>query len=691
LARIGVDVGGTFTDLILMDEGSGQVSVHKTQSTPQDTSVGVTNGVLEICKMSEVPHGSVDLLFYGTTEATNIVVEHKGASMGMITTEGFRDIVHIGRQKRFFTYSILVDQPWQKDPLVLRRNRLTVPERIDSHGNVLRKLDEEGTRAAATALRSAGVQSVAICFLNSYVNPEHELRARSLVLEEFPEAHVSLSHEVVNQYREYERFSTTCLNAYIAPIVGKHVDTLRERLAGHDINPKIMLMQSNGGTTTTTWARERPVSLLMSGPAAGLISGIEFAGLADVENIITVDVGGTTADFGVAPGRTLRYKHLLDTKIRGYAAMIPMLDMDTIGAGGGSLAFVDEGGAFRVGPQSAGAVPGPACYGLGGTQPTVTDAHLVMKRLNPAYLLGGRLKVQPDKSESALRSAVCKPLGMGVEEAALGTVKIANHNMVQALELNITGRGYDPRDFSLMAFGGAGPLHACELARHLSIPRVIIPPVPGITSAIGLLLTDVLYTESKTAMQNSSFPDLARLGSDFASLEKEVYERLKADGFPEGKIAVSRFAECRYVGQSYELRVGFDSGRVTRASMANLLKSFHKAHHREYSLSFPEKPIEIVHIHVVGRGLIRSLRWKKILRGDRSPAKARKDVRETLFEVGGKPKWVKTTIYERGMLKAGNVIRGPAIVEQKDATSVIDFNCKAKVDGYGNMLVEVRQ
>jgi N-methylhydantoinase A/oxoprolinase/acetone carboxylase beta subunit len=689
LARVGIDVGGTFTDIVMVDESSGSISVHKTQSTPQDTSVGVTTGVLEVCKKSKVPHSSVDLLFYGTTEATNIVVEHKGALTGMITTHGFRDVIHIGRQKRFYTYSILVDQPWQKHSLVLRRNRLTVHERIDSQGRVLQKLDETETRAAARTLREAGVKSVAVCFLNSYVNPEHELRARSLVAEEFPEAKVSLSHEVVNQYREYERFSTTCLNAYIAPIVGKHVDSLRERLAGQGVNPKIMLMQSNGGTTTTAWARERPVALLMSGPAAGLISGIEFAGLAGVQNIITVDVGGTTADFGVAPGRALRYKHLLDTRIKGYAAMIPMLDMDTIGAGGGSIAYVDEGGAFRVGPQSAGAVPGPACYGLGGKLPTVTDAHIVMKRLNPEYMLGGRLKVHPEKSEGALRAEICEPLRMGVDEAALGTVKIANHNMVQALELNITGRGYDPRDFSLMAFGGAGPLHACELARNLSIPQVIIPPVPGITSAIGLLLTDVLYTESKTSMQNSSSPDLARLGADFVSMESEIHRRLKDDGFPDSKIVLSRFAECRYVGQSYELRVAFDPGRVTRESMADLQRAFHKAHHREYALSFPEKPIEVVHLHVVGRGLIRSLSWKKIPRGGRSPAKARKGERETLFDFRGKPRWVSTGIYERSLLRAGNVLAGPTIVEQEDSTSVIDFGCKAKVDGYGNMLVEV--
>ncbi len=689
MIRVGVDVGGTFTDFIMMDDSRRTIFTNKVSSTPSDTSFGTINGLLELCNLSDTKPSELDLFFYGTTEATNIVVEHKGANVGMITTKGFRDIIHIGRQKRYLTYSIQVDQPWQKYPLVKRRFCLCVSERIDSKGREVTPLDEAETVEAVRSLKAQGIESIAVCFLNSYLNPTHEDSVREIIQREYPEAYVSLSHEIVNQYREYERFSTTCLNSYTGPIVGKHIDNLKQKLASEEINAKVMLMQSSGGTATTSWAIERPVTLLMSGPAAGLIAGIKFAELADFENIITVDVGGTTADFGVAPGRARRYKHLLDTRIKGYAAMLPMLDMDTIGAGGGSIAYVDDGGAFRVGPISAGAFPGPACYGLGGTKATVTDAHIITKRLNPGYLLGGKLQVYPEKSETVFKEQISERLEMDLEESALGAIKISNHNMVQALELNVSGRGYDPRDFALVAFGGAGPLHACELARQLSIPRVIIPPLPGITSAIGLLLSDILYSDSATVMQNSISPNLPELEESFTFMENEIAEKLKSDGFDGDSISIQRIAECRYIGQSYELRTPFDPGKVTNKSIANLLKSFHHIHHREYAVSFEDRGIEIVHIHVVGTGKVTAFKWKKIAKGGPGPSKARKDSRKVYFEVRDKGRMISTPCYERQLLKSGNVIKGPAIVEQADSTTVIEPECSAKVDDYGNIIIKV--
>jgi N-methylhydantoinase A len=689
LIRVGVDVGGTFTDFIMMDDSRRTIFTNKVSSTPSDTSEGTVGGLLELCSISNTKPSDLGLFFYGTTEATNIVVEHKGANVGMVTTKGFRDIVHIGRQKRYMTYSIQVDQPWQKHPLAKRRYRLCVNERIDAHGREVTPLDELETAQAVRELKTQGIDSIAVCFLNSYLNPSHENMAREIIKREYPEAYISLSHEVVNQYREYERFSTTCLNSYTGPIVGKHIENLKQKLASKGIGAKVMLMQSSGGTATTAWAVARPVTLLMSGPAAGLIAGIKFAELANFENIITVDVGGTTADFGVAPGGERRYKHLLDTRIKGYAAMLPMLDMDTIGAGGGSIAYIDDGGAFRVGPMSAGAFPGPACYGLGGTKATVTDAHIITKRLNPDYLLGGKLKVYPEKSAAAFREQISEKLGIGLTESAYGAIQISNHNMVQALELNVTGRGYDPRDFALMAFGGAGPLHGCELARQLSIPIVIVPPLPGITSAIGLLLSDILYTDSATIMQTSVSPKLSELQDSFETMEKGIEERLRSDGFAEDSISIQRIAECRYIGQSYELRAPFDSGKVTAKSIENLLKHFHKIHHREYAVSFEDRGIEIVHIHVVGTGKVTAFRWKKIPSGGSSPSTARKDSRQVYFEVNGKGKMISTSSYERHLLKAGNSVRGPAIVEQSDSTTVIEPGCSAKVDRYGNIIIKV--
>jgi N-methylhydantoinase A len=686
---VGADIGGTFTDFIMMDDTRNLIFTNKVSSTPQDTSIGTIDGLLELCKIAGIAPSNVDLFFYGTTEATNIVVEHKGAKVGMITTKGFRDIIHIGRQKRYYTYSLMVDQPWQKYPLVLRRHRIGVTERIDASGNVVKKLDEEETVAAIKKLKSDQVDSIAVCFLNSYLNPNHEVKVKELINEVYPEAYVSLSHEIVNQYREYERFSTTCLNSYIAPIVGKHVEKLKQKLARERIQANVMLMQSSGGTATTTWAIKRPVTLLMSGPAAGLIAGTKFAELANFENIITVDVGGTTADFGVAPSRELRYKHLLDTRIKGYATMLPMLDMDTIGAGGGSIVYIDSGGAFRVGPMSAGAMPGPACYGLGGDKPTVTDAHIITNRLNPNYLLGGKLKVFPEKSRSTFKEHVAEMLEMSLESSALGAIQISNHNMIQSLDLSITGRGYDPRDFVLMAFGGAGPLHGCELARQLSIPHVIIPPLPGITSAIGLLLADVMYTESMTTMQTSDNPDLDGLDVNFDQMQRKILDKLALDGFKEQNIAIQRFAECRYVGQNYELRTLFPSGKVSVNSIEQLRKNFHTIHQREYSVNFPNRHIEIVHMHVTGIGKVTSFKWKRIARGGSSPSAALKDKRDVVFQIRNKAKYISTPVYERKLLKSGNMIRGPAIVEQADSTSVIEPACVAKVDDFGNIIVKV--
>ncbi|WP_309493276.1 hydantoinase/oxoprolinase family protein [Candidatus Hecatella orcuttiae] len=684
---VGVDVGGTFTDLILMDDEKGTVFTHKVPSTPRDPSVGTLNGLLELCKTADVQPSEISLFFHGTTEATNIVIEHRGAKTGMITTKGFRDIVYIGRQKRYLTYSVQIDPPWQKHPLVLRRYRLPVTERIGADGKVLVPLDEEEVAEAIRKLKKEKVVSIAVCFLNSYINPVHEDRVQRLIAEIYPEAYVSLSHGIINQYREYERFNTTCLNAYIGPVVAKYIKNLKQALRSRGVEAELLLMQSSGGTASTAWAVEKPVTLLTSGPAAGLIAGTKFGQLAGFENIITLDVGGTSADIGVSPRGVMRYKYLLDTKIRGYHAMLPTLDVDTIGAGGGSVAHVEQG-VYKVGPRSAGAKPGPACYGLGGVEPTVTDAHIVAGRLNPDYMLGGRVKVYPQRSKKVFEEKVCHVLGLKLEEAVLGAIRIVNHNMTLAMEMNSIGRGYDPRDFALVAFGGAGPLHACEIARELAIPHIVVPPLPGITSAIGLLLADVSYDYSMTIMQASKGLDPEKLEEHFTELEEKAYQRLRGDGFADDKISIHRIAECRYRGQSYELRVPLHTAGAAEETLKNLVQEFHRTHHREYGVSFPEREIEIVHIHVLGVGKTSPFVWKRIERGTEKPDSALKAERKVLFEVDGEPQWVQTPCYERGDLRAGNVVKGPAIVEQPDSTTLIDFGYKAEVDDYGNLIIK---
>ena len=449
-------------------------------------------------------------MFHGTTIATNIVIEHTGATVGMITTEGYRDILHIARHKKPLNFSNYQDLPWQRYPVVRRRYRLTVPERIKGDGSVLVPLDEAKAREQVRALKEAGVEAVCVCFLFSFLNPAHEQRVAEIVREEFPEAFVSVSSEVIPQYREYERFSTVGLNAYVGPKVASYVARLQEELAGLGVRTGLHLMTSASGVATAEAAIKRPVTLLMSGPVAGVVGGIWAGRQAGFENVITLDVGGTSADIGLAQEGRLRMKHLLDTKVGPYQAMIPMVDVDTIGAGGGSIAYVDGGGIFRVGPRSAGAVPGPAAYGRGGTEATATDAMVNLGWLLPEAFLGGGMSLDREAARRAFEEGPADALGMSVEEASMGAVQILSHSMVQSIEENSVRKGFDPRDFALVAEGGAGPLFAVPIAVEVGTPHVVVPLYPGIAAAMGLVATDMVYEYAATTYQRLSKLDAGR-------------------------------------------------------------------------------------------------------------------------------------------------------------------------------------
>ncbi len=496
--------------------------VHKLPTTPDDPSRGTVQGIQELTAEAGESPAALDQVFHGTTIATNIVIEHTGAKVGMITTEGYRDILHIARHKKPLNFSNYQDLPWQRYPIVRRRYRLTVPERITGEGKVLVPLDEERARERVRELKEAGVEAVAVCFLFSFLNPEHEARVAEIVREEFPEAFLSVSSEVLPQYREYERFSTVCLNAYIGPKVASYVRRLEDELRALDVRTGVHLMTSASGVATTDAATTRPVNLLMSGPVAGVVGGIWAGKQAGYENVITLDVGGTSADIGLAQGGKLRMKHLLDTKVGPYQAMIPMVDVDTIGAGGGSIAYVDQGGIFRVGPRSAGADPGPAAYGRGGTEATATDAMVVLGWLRPEAFLGGGMELEPDLARKAFEEGPAAALGMSVEEAAMGAVQILTHSMVQSIEENSVRKGYDPRDFALVAEGGAGPLFAAQIAVEVGTPTVLVPPYPGVTAAMGLLATDMVYEYAATAYQRLSSLDAAGIERRFRELEEEA-------------------------------------------------------------------------------------------------------------------------------------------------------------------------
>ncbi len=691
MRRLGVDVGGTFTDLILVDEDAGVVTVDKVPSTPDDPARGVVAGVDALCAKAGVGLSEVENVLHSTTVATNLVLTHSGADVGMITTEGFRDVVHIARAKKPHNFSLQQELPWQSRPLVPRRQRLTVSERVTvPDGDVLVPLDDAEVRARVRTLAEAGVEAVAVCLLHSYLNPTHEQQIKEIVLDEFPEAYVSVSHEVLPLYREFERFSTVCLNAYIGPTVARYVERFDKALRERGFDAELQLIQSSGGMATVEGVTRRPVNTLMSGPVAGLLGGIWAGRMAARESVITLDMGGTSADIGVAAGGQLRMRHLLDTKVGDYNCMVPMVDIDAIGAGGGSIAYVDDGGVFRVGPRSAGADPGPACYGRAGTDATSTDAQVVLGRLRPERgLLGGEMRLDEALAAHAINT-VADRLEMTVEEAALGALQIQKFGMTQAIELNSVRRGYDPREFALVAGGGAGPLFACEIARELEIPTVVVPPHPGITSATGLLATDLQHEFVATERQPIKGLDLGRLSARFDELVAQALRQLDADGVADERRAVLRQADCRYSGQGYEVRFDVPGGAVDEAWVARLEEAFHAAHEREYGHRF-DTEIEIINVRVVAVGKVDELRWAEIESGGSDPSAARRLESGVVFDIDGRPERLTTPFYERGLLAAGNRIDGPAVIEQYDATTVVPPGFSVEVDRFGNLVIDCRR
>lgn len=685
---IGVDVGGTFTDLILCDMRTGGIATHKVPTTPEDPSTGVMTGVGEICRMNGVAPSAIDHVFHGTTTATNAVLENKGARTGMITNEGFRDVIHIGRHQRVHHYSIMQELPWQNRPLVARRYRKTVRGRlIPPSGEELLPLDEEGVRTAARELLAEGVEAVAVCFLFSYLNPAHEERAREIVQAEMPGAFVTTSSHVSPQFREFERFTTAALAAFIGPKVARYVDHLDTALHGAGIRAELRIMASNGGVATPAMVRSKPALTLMSGLAAGVLGGAMVGGLAGRKLLITFDIGGTSADIGIVQNGQLAETDARSTSIAGFPIVLPMIDIHTIGAGGGSIAHIDKGGAFRVGPQSAGAVPGPAAYGKGGGEPTVTDANIVLGRLDPGSFLGGAMALDDEASHRVI-AALAGRLGLTPAETAEGIVTIVNANMANAIHSRTVQKGIDPRGFALVALGGAGPLHGAEVARRLGIPEVIVPPYPGITSAMGLLTTDLKYDEVRTQFQNSRSVDLSRLNADFCEMEKKLAAQYRSDNVATSKVRYHRFADLRYVGQGYELKVAVPAGRLDAKALQGVWEAFHQIHRREYGHAFRDSTIEVVNIRVSGIGTIPKL--KQFRRPGGGPLKkALVHRRGCIFRVGGKLDRFETGFYRRDLLPVGKKLKGPAVLVQTDSTTVVPPGATAQVDDSGSVIISL--
>ena len=683
---IGVDVGGTFTDLVFADTTTNTIVVHKVPTTPDDPSIGAIEGVRELCRRNGIDPAGIDHVFHGTTIATNAVLQYDGAKTGMITNQGYRDILHIGRHQRPQNYSIMQEIPWQNRPLVRRRHRQVVRGRlVPPKGEILEPLDEAGVREAARALKQAGVEAVAICFLFSYIDPQHEERARAIVAEEFPEAFVTTSADIAPQFREFERFTTAAMNAFIGPKVRRYVINFAAALKDAAIDAELHIMGSHGGVATAATVADRPVLTLLSGPAAGVLGGAWAAAMSGRDRLITFDVGGTSADIGIVVDGRFSEATARDTWIGGYPVLVPMIDINTIGAGGGSIAHIDGGGAFRVGPQSAGSRPGPAAYGLGGDQPTVTDANLVLGRLDQESFLGGEMVLDRAAAEDAIDQLAAR-LGLDRPQAAEGVLTILNSNMANAIRARTVQKGLDPRGFALVAFGGAGPLHGAEVAALLDIPEVIVPPHPGITSAAGLLTTDLKYDGIKTEFQVLGEVDTDKLNADFAGLERGLLAQYAADGLAQGQVDLVRAGDLRYVGQGYELRVGFPDGTLDAAALEAVWDAFHRQHEADYGHFFPDNPIEIVNIRLSGVG-----QMPKIGR----PAAAAGGALETarvrggacVFRVDGALQSFETAFYRRDDLPVGETFQGPAVILQADATTVLPPGWTAIVERGANMIL----
>ncbi|QDZ18451.1 hydantoinase/oxoprolinase [Chloropicon primus] len=681
---VGVDVGGTFTDVVYTDTATGITLTHKVPTTPDNPSRGVLTGILELCERHGIDKGEITRVLHGTTTATNAILEQDGCVTGMITTEGYRDVVHIGRHQRPENYSILQEVPWQDRVLVKRRNRLTVKERVaPPDGAILEDLDEEGVRVAAREFKRKGINAIAICFLFSYLNPEHEQRAAEIVKEEYPEAFITTSAGVSPMFREFERFTTALINTYIGPKVANYVDNLETGLINAGIGGDLHVMASNGGACTPLMVNEKPVLTVLSGPAAGILGAKWVGELSGSNNLITFDVGGTSADIGIITNGEYEMANARETEIAGYPLMVPQIDIHTIGAGGGSIAYKDAGGAFKVGPRSAGAVPGPACYSRGGTEPTVTDANVVLGRLVPDNFLGGEMSLDLESSKVAV-SNLAEELGLSMEECAEGIITIANANMANAVSSRTVQKGVDPREYALVAFGGGGSMQAAEVAGMLNVSKVLVPPYPGLLSAAGLLVSDLKYDTTRTEFQTNNNVDVAKINRDFQSMEDELSAQLQKDGVDKKDAVFTRFGDLRYAGQGYELGVSFPLGEITEANMHEIWEEFHKAHEREFGHYFRDSTIELVNIKLTAVGITEKIQEPTYPEGKQEGALS---TCTSLFRVNGKMESFETAIYDRWSIPVDQELEGPAIICQKDTTTLVPPNCTFK--NFSNGCIEI--
>lgn len=682
--RIGIDVGGTFTDLFLFDQHERRMWRHKLLSTPERPHLAPLAGIREILALAGGRGAEIAFVGLGTTVMTNALLERKGAVTGLLTTAGFRDLLEIARQQRPHTFDPFVSKP---EPLVPRHLREEVKERMAADGSVLTDLDAASLAKAIERLLGSGVRSVAICFLHAYANPAHEQMAVAALRERFPEGSISVSSEVLPEFREFERLSSTVVNAYLMPVADDYLESFETEVVRFGAVGSAFIVNSGGGIMTPAQARRRPIDTLFSGPSGGVSAAVRIAGRAAYRNIITFDMGGTSTDVCLVQDGRPQISHT--RIINGCPIKAPALDVHTVGAGGSSIACLDAGGLLQVGPHSAGALPGPACYGRGGTDATVTDANVVLGRLNPHFLLGGALPIDASRSFAAIEQNVAGPRATNSVEAAASIIAIADANMAHAVRFVSVERGLDPGDFMIVAFGGAGPVHAAAVARILGVAGVLVPPSPGVLCAMGVLVNDLQTEASRTRIVSERDPHcIASLANTYRDLEASACGAFGVDRATHDAV-LSRRADVRYLGQNHELTVDVSGGEFGPEAMAALKAAFHGVHREMYGYDSPEKPIEIVTLRVqarlpVGRVEI-GAETLPVRNGNAMPSGTRKVCFEP--EKG----FVDCPVYERSGLRPGDRLRGPAIVEQMDCTTVVPPDFRFVVDEQANLLLTLAE
>jgi N-methylhydantoinase A len=675
---VGIDTGGTFTDLVAVEVERGRYHYHKVPTLTADPARGILDGIAELLDIAEVERRDVKFLVLGTTLATNAVLEGKWARTGMLTTPGFRDVLELARQRRPHYFNLDIPKPMPPAP---RDCRVEVEGRIANDGAEVTPLSEDDVRAAIETLKARKVEAVAICYLHAYANPAHEERTRALVKKLWPEIYLCTSSDVLAEFREFERFATATVNASLMPVMDRYLESFEKGVAGLGIRNAPRVMQSNGGAVSPGAVRKVPVNTFFSGPAGGVIGSVGLGNQLGLPNLITFDMGGTSTDVCLIRDGEPAKKS--ERTMGGFPVRTRTLDIHTIGAGGGSIAWTDAGGLLKVGPQSAGAYPGPAAYGRGGTKATVTDANVVLGRLNPKTLLGGRMAMHADKAQAVIEE-LAQALAVDRTKAAAGVIEIINVNMMGAVRVISVEQGEDPRDFTLVAFGGAGPLHAAEVARAMGMRKVLVPPRPGLLSAIGLLHADVRGDFSLTRLVRAEAPGLKSLNDGLKTLSKRGAQWLKGEGEERG--VFQWFADLRYYGQNFELILELKSDKLDERTLARLREAFHHRHKDYYGYDMRDQPVEIVNVRLVVTGKRRAAPAERVKLPRTALQAALLEKRKVWFPETG---YTLTPVYDRDRLPADCRITGPAIIEQMDTTTVVPPKAKLKQDRYGYLHMEL--